>query len=543
MLNLDAPELYYLANFRKALDWLDTHHRDLMDDAELAFVANFVQLPLPSQALLVRLVMRKGVHFRAGKLRYAEIGDIATAAGALLASGWLIEHAALTFDELGALLLKDELATHFADDLPGGSLRKSELLEHLRALHTEPRSLANWCPRLDERLLSLAIGPLCDRLRLMFFGNLAQDWSEFVLADLGIFRYEQVPITPGSRGFRSRQDVDDYLHLRLCREAFEAGVTVPEVLQQLGDFVSDSAHINERHQRLLLQLAQHLERAGELDSALTLYRDTRALGSRQRQIRVLERLGQDAEALALVELVLEAPLNAEEAQLAERARTRLRKRLGLPAAPKAAKLVEDRLDLRLPRAASVELAVAAHLAAPDAPVHYVENTLICGLFGLLCWEAIFAPLPGAFFHPFHTGPVDLHRADFHARRSELFAACLARLDDGSYRDAMRRTHAEKFGIQSPFVFWELLDAERLEQALACLPPAHLGAWFRRLLADIRENRAGMPDLIQFWPREGRYRMIEVKGPGDRLQDNQKRWLAFCAEHGMPVSVCYVEWLD
>ncbi|MFY1053735.1 VRR-NUC domain-containing protein [Ectopseudomonas khazarica] len=543
MLNLDAPELYYLANFRKALDWLDTHHRDLMDAAELAFVANFLQLPLPSQALLVRLVMRKGVHFRASKLRYAEIGDIATAAGALLASGWLIEHAALTFDELGALLLKDELATHFADDLPGGNLKKSELLEHLRALHTEPRSLADWCPRLDERLLSLAIGPLCDRLRLMFFGNLAQDWSEFVLADLGIFRYEQVPITPGSRGFRSRQDVDDYLHLRLCRETFEAGVTVPEVLQQLGDFASASAHINERHQRLLLQLAQHLERAGELDSALTLYRDTRALGSRQRQIRVLERLGQDAEALALVEQVLEAPLNAEEAQLAGRARTRLRKRLGLPAAPKAAKLDEDRLDLRLPRAASVELAVAAHLAAPDAPVHYVENTLICGLFGLLCWEAIFAPLPGAFFHPFHTGPVDLHRADFHARRSELFAACLARLDDGSYRDAMRRTHAEKFGIQSPFVFWELLDAERLEQALACLPPAHLGAWFRRLLADIRENRAGMPDLIQFWPREGRYRMIEVKGPGDRLQDNQKRWLAFCAEHGMPVSVCYVEWLD
>lgn len=543
MLNLDAPELYYLANFRKALDWLDTHHRDLMDDAELAFVANFLQLPLPSQALLVRLVMRKGVHFRASKLRYAEIGDIATAAGALLASGWLIEHAALTFDELGALLLKDELATHFADDLPGGSLKKSELLEHLRALHTEPRSLADWCPRLDEHLLSLAIGPLCDRLRLMFFGNLAQDWSEFVLADLGIFRYEQVPITPGSRGFRSRQDVDDYLHLRLCREAFEAGMTVPEVLQQLGDFASASAHINERHQRLLLQLAQHLERAGELDSALTLYRDTRALGSRQRQIRVLERLGQDTEALALVEQVLEAPLNAEETQLAERARTRLRKRLGLPAAPKVAKLDEDRLDLRLPRAASVELAVAAHLAAPDAPVHYVENTLICGLFGLLCWEAIFAPLPGAFFHPFHTGPVDLHHADFHTRRSELFATCLARLDDGSYRDAMRRTHAEKFGIQSPFVFWELLDAERLEQALACLPPAHLAAWFRRLLADVRENRAGMPDLIQFWPREGRYRMIEVKGPGDRLQDNQKRWLAFCAEHGMPVSVCYVEWLD
>ncbi len=543
MLSLDAPELYYLANFRKALAWLDAHHRDLMDAAEHAFIADFPQLPLPAQALLVRLVMRKGVHFRVSKLRYVEIGDIPTAAAPLLALGWLIDCAALSFDELGALLLKDELATHFANDLPRGALKKSAVLDHLRELHIEPRSLADWCPRLDERLLSLAIGPLCDRLRLMFFGNLAQDWSEFVLADLGIFRYEQVPITPGSRGFRNRQDVDDYLHLRACREAFEAGMPVNEVLQQLGDFASDNPHIGERYQRLLLKMAQQLERAGELESALTLYRDTCAIGSRQRQIRVLERLNRDSEALAVAEQVLVAPHNAEEAQLAERARTRLRKRLGLAPAAKAAKLIEDRLDLRLPRAASVELAVAMHLAEPEAPVHYVENTLICGLFGLLCWEAIFAPLPGAFFHPFHASPVDLHRADFHARRSELFAACLARLDDGSYIEAIRRTHAEKFGIQSPFVFWELLDAERLEQALICLPPAHLAAWFRRLLADIRENRAGMPDLIQFWPSEGRYRMIEVKGPGDRLQDNQKRWLAFCAEHGMPVSVCYVEWSD
>jgi hypothetical protein len=36
-------------------------------------------------------------------------------------------------------------------------------------------------------------------------------------------------------------------------------------------------------------------------------------------------------------------------------------------------------------------------------------------------------------------------------------------------------------------------------------------------------------------------MIEVKGPGDRLQDNQKRWIDFCAEQQMPVAVCHVEW--
>jgi hypothetical protein len=44
---------------------------------------------------------------------------------------------------------------------------------------------------------------------------------------------------------------------------------------------------------------------------------------------------------------------------------------------------------------------------------------------------------------------------------------------------------------------------------------------------------------QFWPSEARYRMVEVKGPGDRLQDNQRRFLEFCAGHQMPVFVCQV----
>jgi len=77
--------------------------------------------------------------------------------------------------------------------------------------------------------------------------------------------------------------------------------------------------------------------------------------------------------------------------------------------------------------------------------------------------------------------------------------------------------------------------------LQCIPARHLRLWCERMLRDIRVNRAGMPDLIQFWPAEQRYCMVEVKGPGDRLQDNQRRWLAFCAEHDMQVEVVHVQW--
>ena len=542
-LQLDDP-FYYLNNFHKALNWLQQRHADLLLADELALLRRFVELAQPAQALLVRMIMRKGEHFRASKLEYAEIGCTRTAAQALLAAELISAEQALTPHEVFSLLRKDELLEHFdARALRG--LKKTELLEHLSSLHPEPRSFAAWCPNLDEQVYSLSIHELCERLRLMFFGNLRQDWTEFVLADLGIFRYEQVELSDNSRVFRHRGDVDCYLQLQACRDAFEAGEPLNEVLQRIDAQNCDTPFLAARRSKLLFRLGQQLEREAQLESALVCYADCQYADARLRRVRVLERLGRPAEAYALACEAAAAPRNDAESQGVQRALQRLGRQLGLNKSPPAKLPAPSRLDLSLPRpdALSVEYAVKLHLSEPEAPVHYVENSLICSLFGLLCWPAIFAPLPGAFFHPFHSGPVDLLSADFHPRRAELFAACLAQLDSDAYKSTIRQTYVDKYGILSPFVFWGALDAELLEQALDCLPAAHLRAWFQRLLLDIKANRAGMPDLIQFWPAQKRYRMIEVKGPGDRLQDNQRRWLAFCAEHGMPVDVCYVQWAE
>jgi hypothetical protein len=280
---------------------------------------------------------------------------------------------------------------------------------------------------------------------------------------------------------------------------------------------------------LLYQLGREAERTGQSDAAVSLYAEAeQALGT------MADGLGDDAEAQAL-----------------ERLLPRLRRRLGWPALPRATEPVTERWARCLAptgrggTASCVELAVRDHLSCDQAPVHYVENTLLTGLFGLLCWEAIFAPLPGAFFHPFHSGPADLYREDFVSRRRERFDACLGKLVDGSYREAIRAAWREKYGLASPFVHWGVLDERLIDQALYGLPAEHLRLCFERLLADLKANRAGLPDLIQFLPRDDdeapRYRFIEVKGPGDRLQDNQRRWLAFFHRHAMPAVVCHVTW--
>ena len=549
MLRVLENPLYYLENFQGVLNWISERYADLLSVEETQFIAQFAQLPQASRALFVRFVMRKGCLFRASKLNYPEIGDTRAAALPLLATGWVVADPAIDIATLFELLLKPELQQVFALAGPLKAARKTEQLAALRERHAGEQPFSAWYPASNDVLYSICNQPLCDRLRLIYFGNYHQDWSEFVLSDLGVYQYEKVEFSLASRGFRTRQDIAHYEVLHQCRERFNdelAPASPSEVLQELAALapVSDNAWLASRRDKLQFQIAQQLEKSQDWPAAYRAYADCRYPGARGRAIRVLEKDEQPQAAYDRLTIALAAPESEAEQQLLLRMAPRLRRKLGHAKQAASAAASVERIDLLLPhpeQACYVEIVVRQHLSHDDAPVYYVENTLINSLFGLLCWPAIFKAIPGAFFHPFHRGPADLHSADFYLRRSGDFSACLARLDDGSYQASIRATLAAKHGIASPFVSWEVLGDGLLDLALACIPAAHLKKAFERILLDIKSNRSGFPDLIQFWPAEQRYRMIEVKGPGDRLQDNQLRWIAYCAEHAMPVSVCYLQW--
>ncbi|MES2901690.1 MAG: VRR-NUC domain-containing protein [Pseudomonadota bacterium] len=539
-------EFYYLENFHRVLEWIEERYADLLTDDERSFIGMFHDLPQRSRALFVRMVMRKGTLFRASKLNYAEIGCAVEAARHLLPTGWIASDPHLTLDELFELLLKPEIGTIFRLSLHERNARKAEQLNALRQQFSDPRPFSDWYRDSGDTVYSIVAKPLCDRLRLIFFGNLRQDWTEFVLSDLGVFKYEQVEFSSASRGFRSRRDVDDYLELHACKERFEAGKPLESVLEVLPASALANDWLNSRRERLIYQIAQQVEKQKDWDNAYRLYAGCHFPGARARAIRVLEKDGKYAHAFALLNQAQQEPESETERQQLGRIAPRLCRKLGHQKVVPRRSTAVQRVDLSLPmphQAWWVEGVVRDHLMREDAPVFYVENALINALFGLLCWRAIFSAIPGAFFHPFHRGPADLFSADFVQRRAPAFRACLNELDTDQYRATILANYADKAGIQSPFLIWEALSPELIELALACIPAAHLKKWFERILADVKENRTGFPDLIQFWPAERRYNMIEVKGPGDRLQDNQLRWIDYCAAHGMPVAVCYLQWSE
>jgi VRR-NUC domain len=539
--------LYYLENFRVALESLRVRYATLLSPDEAALIETFLRLPQSAQCLFTRLAMRKGPHFRRSTLQYPEIPGCAQALNVLAQQRLVDPDPVVDAASLPEVLNQAELRWILGSATARGrtTVSRDQLALPMESAAGESRPLSRWHAALTNRFVKLSVETVVRRLQWLFFGNDHQDWTELVLTDLGAVLYEVVPLDAHSCAFRNREEIEHFYRLNECRArlgAKERAVSVCETAHR-----PDAAcpWLQDRFTRLQLQLGERLECENEPDLAIALYQGTGCIEGQVQAVRLQERLGRH-EAARRDALAAQAQRCTEsQCVILDRVLLRMKRRLDRQVVPHRLPTPAHRLELTLPRpdAQRIERVVAAELSTPVAPAFYVENGLITSLFGLLCWQALFAPVPGAFFHAFQTGPADLHTAEFRARRGELFERLLGLLDAGEHEAEIWRNYREKSGTWTQFVRWRRVKPQLLTHALHCIPAAHLKRCFERLLENLRDNTAGLPDLIQFWPEERRYRMIEVKAPGDRLQDNQRRWMAFFAANDMPAAVCHVSWCD
>jgi VRR-NUC domain len=539
--------LYYLKNFQRVVSTIGDCYADLLTAEESQFVNEFPRAPQSARALLARMVVRRGDLFRASKLNYAEIGNPHLAAAPLIEVGWVEDRPSLSIEQLQHLLAKPELVAALRLPRRYAAWTKDTLTKLLKDQFPDARQFVDWCPDSTDCIFALRVAPLCERFRVMFFGNHWQDWSEFVTADLKIFQYEKVRRCTQARPFQTRAQIEVFLQLQACRELIRARVPLDQIVQAIPPVVEDSDWLEDKRQEILFALAREYERAGDEPAALVWYRECTHRDARARAIRLHARAQQWASVHAMCLSVQDSPKCEAEIQFIRRVLPRACRKLDLAYAQDRAPRTIPQFDLTLDAASDrvpVEIRVRDHLAQhlpQPTTVRYVENDLVNALLGLLCWPAIFAPVAGAFFHDFHRGPADLTSRRFFERRRESFQECLAQLESERYRHTILTTFKEKWGIQNPFVRWHAIDDTVLHWALKCFPAVHLRLWFERILLDVQENRAGFPDLVQFWPEERTYRLIEVKGPGDRLQSNQRRLFEYFLAHEMPVALCSVRW--
>lgn len=538
----DLPEGYYLDNFTFLLDFVSRQYCHLLSEQEKQFYSTFQALTLDSRKLFVRLTNRKGPYFRLDKLNYPEVESLGDEIESLVAAS-LIVPTVPDLESAIRICSKAELLDLDACSEFPQSTKKQDLSEYLLSGQVNP------VQALMIPVVELARTEELTVFKLLFFGNFHQDMTTFVMHEL-VAPFEQYEIDGNAALFRCREVIDELIVLRSLSDAsyklMETEGSEEDLLKLIEKLPPRNIEpvLSRRYDRMVNQIGRHLERAGRIEEAVGVYCRAQATPARERQARILDRLGKPQAAMKLCSSIIEAPQNEEELEFAQTFGQRLGSKHGFASDVSfnlpVTKIKQTTIQVSRSHN-SVEMCALAYFEDLGDECYYVENSLIRSLFGLCFWDIIYAPVSGAFFNPFQRGPVDLYTSDFVRSRRVLISDRFNELEKNGPLGLATAIYREKQGVANPFVNWMSVDEQLMETALVKIPSQDLIRMFERLLIDLKNNSSGFPDLIVF--DQNSYRMIEIKGPGDKLQKNQARWFRYFLEHSIPAALVNVEYLD
>ncbi|KAH7422361.1 hypothetical protein KP509_12G005200 [Ceratopteris richardii] len=189
-----------------------------------------------------------------------------------------------------------------------------------------------------------------------------------------------------------------------------------------------------------------------------------------------------------------------------------------------------------------------------------ESGIWMTLFALLMWDVIFADVPNVFWHPFQAAPLDLKTDAFCLIRESLIEAQLKRIQGGEAAQILATMWSKYFGTICQGLNWERHSLHELQIMVCCLGGPELATICRLLAEDYAGLSGGMPDLFLWKPLNsevpcslcddgcpnalsslaGEAKLVEVKGPRDRLSEQQRAWISILMEAGIDVEVCKVK---
>lgn len=522
---------YYLDYFLSMIDVVFERYSDILHDEDRYFIEQVRAASQPAIRLLVRLYMRKGPNFLVAKLKYMEIPSISDAIEELETLELIESNPQVFAHELIDLLPVATSRQLFSDDT---KIRKAELFD-LWLDDETLQTCKDW--GVEQTIITPLDYESYRRIQLMYFGNEYQDLTEFILEDIGLFKYESYQLGRANRLFESADELDQLLKLNelstdfyLASEAKD-WASIPEITSQTLELkLPDRLH--GKWFRFINRLAYRLEQLNELDIALRLFQSNDRPPSRERQVRILDKQGQYQDAFELLTAIELSPKSSDETQFHRRFINKLRPKLSLEKIKLKAPVLEEIHAHWLKGEGSVEQQACVYFENTV----WLENKLPLGIFGLIHWSVVFADIPGVWHHPFQAAPADLNEPEFLVSRSGLIDK-LHQMSHDQWKQLIEENWAQKNGIRNPFVSWQSLDLKTLFDCFDALTFEQWLGLFRHLLSDLKQYRSGFPDLFQ--QRADGSRFIEIKGPGDKLQDNQIAWLEVFNRLDIPAVVCYV----
>lgn len=173
-----------------------------------------------------------------------------------------------------------------------------------------------------------------------------------------------------------------------------------------------------------------------------------------------------------------------------------------------------------------------------------EGSTFSTLCGLLLWDVIFMDgIPDVFRNAYQASPLDLYTDSFFSSREQALEARLQLIHSApavSLRAWVTEAWQAQQGRVASLVSWDRFTSlQQAQDLVSCLGGPVLSGVCRRLATDFRHCRGGLPDLVVWSSQSHRCKLVEVKGPSDRLSCKQMLWLDELQRLGAEVEVCHV----
>ncbi|KAF7806971.1 fanconi-associated nuclease 1-like protein [Senna tora] len=174
---------------------------------------------------------------------------------------------------------------------------------------------------------------------------------------------------------------------------------------------------------------------------------------------------------------------------------------------------------------------------------HTESGIWLTIFGLLMWDVIFADVPNVFYNRFQNAPLDMGTDSFYTVRKSIIESHLHQIHNGMGEEFLIKSWETHKGTTCRGVNWDRHSLDELRAAVACVGGPCLASLCRHLAQDYKSWSSGMPDLL-LWRFHGEHsgeaKLVEVKGPRDRLSEQQRAWLLLLMDCGFMVEVCKVK---
>ncbi|XP_023748691.1 fanconi-associated nuclease 1 homolog isoform X1 [Lactuca sativa] len=570
---------------------------------EKTLLENFLLLSNDSQKLFIRLYTRKGPWFRMSNISYAEILDHQSAVKELSAGGYVCSTETTSelhkddFERILNLLNVGELREMLSliKKKHSQSPRKQDSISALLSAYEEKSRLLLKKMVLEKTGSCIRISPAADlliwRVERLFFCNGEQDLSAFLLVDLGIVKYPTYNCVITDQIFSNRNDLLSY------EEALEVAQIMDESLEENNSSmvlkciaISDS-HISIQtsknssapfqcfsaswvYSKVVLLGVSFLESERRYNDAINLlkrlllnFRNDRRRGYWTLRLSTdLEHLGRVNESLSVAETGLDDPWVRAGSKISLQRRVL---RLGKPPRRWKVPSFSDSIKRKIPEVhvegrplncktgtksrfygedgeqCGVEELALQYYAGEEGGywkgVHS-ESGIWLTVFGILMWDAIFADVANVFLTRFQTSPLDLETDYFYESRKNIIESLLVKIQQGMGEEMLITSWELHFGTACRCVNWNRHSLTELRAVVSCIGGGCLASICRHLAQDYRSWSSGMPDLL-LWrfhsDYSGEAKLVEVKGPRDRVSEQQRAWLLFFMDSGFNAEVCRV----